>query len=69
MLTEKRRDPKTKLWDTSMFRTQGNESESVKGDLERKLGARGFLKPKEECNLRRRAWSIGLRVAGIITSL
>lgn len=31
-----------------MSRSQGNESETGKGDLERKLREGGFVKPKEE---------------------
>lgn len=68
ILTEKRRDRKSKPYGTSVSRGQGNERKPVKRDLERELRESGSLKPKEECNLRRCEWSIGLKVASFITS-
>lgn len=51
-----------------MSRGLGNEREPVKGDLARKLRENCSLKSKEEYNLRRREWSIVLKVASFITS-
>ena len=51
-----------------MSRGLGNEREPIKGDLARKLRENYSLKSKEEYNLRRREWSIALKVASFITS-